>query len=97
MKLETKTYTLLDSVKLSFQCAPWLTFWIVLEKVLAGIVPTLQIIATAYFIDTAIAVFQGQVPVQQVYWPIGAVAGLIFLDFRTAHSVCKGTVGKQAA
>lgn len=77
MKLEAKTYKLLDSVKLSFQCSPWLTFLMALEKVLAGLVPSIQILATAYFIDTAIAIFQGQSPIQQIYPPIGAIAGLI--------------------
>ncbi|WP_010277719.1 ABC transporter ATP-binding protein [Paenibacillus senegalensis] len=81
MKLEAKTYKLLDSVKLSFQCAPWLTFLMVLEKVLAGLVPSLQIIATAYFIDTAVAVFQGQAVIREIYWPIGAIAGLIALSW----------------
>ena len=59
MQIDARRYGLWDLVKLPLQAGPGAAILTGLNSLLSGIVPTLHVVVTASFIDTAIAVLQG--------------------------------------
>lgn len=77
MIIKNKTYTLLDIIKIPFKCAPIYSLLIALQKILDGILPTLQLLTTAKFIDTAVSVVSGSEALNKIFPALFAVVGLI--------------------
>ncbi len=80
MELPKKTYTLWDSVRIVFRVVPEAGVVHVLRRIFGGIQPTLMLLATAKFIDTALAVVAGEAARPEIYLPLFYVCGLLFLD-----------------
>ena len=59
MEVENKKYTLQDYIKINWEIS---RLWVVvraMDKVIRGSLPSLQILATASFVNTALSVFNG--------------------------------------
>ena len=80
MELPKKKYTLWDSVRMVFRVVPAAGVVHVLRRIFGGIQPTLMLLATAKFIDTALAVVAGEAARQEIYLPLFYVVGLLLLD-----------------
>lgn len=77
MLLENRNYTTKDIIKIPFKAAPIPSILIGLQKLLDGIVPTLQVIVFAKFIDTAISVVSGKKTASTIFPSLIAVVTLI--------------------
>lgn len=77
MIIEKRKYSLIDIVRIPLKCAPVITILVGLQMLLSGIIPTIQIIVTANFINTAIAVAAEKVDIGMIYGPLFAVVALI--------------------
>lgn len=60
MKIESKEYKLLDFIKIPLTISPIMTILKIVDMIISALIPSLQIMATAGFIDTAISIFNGQ-------------------------------------
>ena len=89
LQLTRRTYTVWDIVTLSFRSAPWAAGMLTLLKIGEGLAPTLSILATAAFVDTAIGVAQGAREMSAVWLPLAFVALLVALvvQFRVGRYV----------
>lgn len=77
MEIANRKYGLVDSVLIPIRCAPVLAGSIVVLSILSGLVPTLEIMATAYFIDTVVGIVENRIPFFDIYLAITAVVTLI--------------------
>lgn len=77
MLLENKTYTTKDIIKIPLKAAPIPSMLIGLQKLLSGIVPTLQVLVTAKFIDTAVSVVANKKAASTIMPSLIAVVSLI--------------------
>lgn len=77
MILENKSYTILDILKIQLQCTPIYSILTALQRFLEGIVPTLQVVITAKFIDTAVSVAAGKDTIVSILPSLFAVIALI--------------------
>lgn len=77
MIIQNRRYTTLDLLKIPFRTTPWFSAIAGAQILLAGLVPTLQIVASAYFIDTALSILKGNSHIGSVYPSLFAVVGLI--------------------
>lgn len=77
MLLENRTYTTKDIIKIPSKAAPIPSILIGIQKLLDGIVPTLQVIVFAKFIDTAISVVSGKKTASTIFPSLIAVVTLI--------------------
>lgn len=60
MKIENREYKLSDFIKIPFKISPVLVSLLTIHRIVNGLVPSLQVLATAGFIDTAIKITVGQ-------------------------------------
>lgn len=81
MSLERKNYGTWDIIKLPFKYAPLHASLIIVHKLLGGLVPTFQILVTAMFLDTAMAIVQGKGVMSDIVMPITLVVLLIAYDW----------------
>ncbi|WP_242866730.1 ABC transporter ATP-binding protein [Abyssisolibacter fermentans] len=75
--MKKKKYGIRDIVKLPFKYAHGYAGLIAVQKILNGIVPTLQVLATAKFLDTAIAIVNGKRDYYEIFVPIIIVVLLL--------------------
>ncbi|MEG2353987.1 MAG: ABC transporter ATP-binding protein [Clostridium sp.] len=75
--LNGEKYGVLDIIKIPFKFAPLYSVILALAKLTEGLVPTLQVLATAKFLDTAISIVGGKMNVIGVFTPIFMVVILI--------------------
>ncbi|WP_346915959.1 ABC transporter ATP-binding protein [Clostridium sp.] len=81
MRLESRNYNTGDIIKIPFKFAPAQAILIALQKLLDGIVPTLQILATAKFLDTAILIFKQEKGIKDIVMPLLFVIILLAYDW----------------
>lgn len=67
MVLENKKYSILDIIRIAYRCEAVFSFLIALKVIVSGLVPTLQIIVTANFVDMAIKIVNDKLPVNNIY------------------------------
>lgn len=77
MIIEKRKYGVFDIIRIPLKCAPVLGIVVGLEILLAGIVPTVQVVVTANFIDTAISIVKGKAEMGAIYPSLIAVVALI--------------------
>ncbi|GIP39104.1 multidrug ABC transporter permease [Paenibacillus sp. J31TS4] len=77
MKLDARPYGLADVIRLTFRSSPAMAALVALQTLLGGVVPTLQIVATAKFLDTALAVVRGEAERGAIYAPLLIVVALL--------------------
>jgi len=75
--LNKEKYKLFDLISITFKCSPVSGLAMALLHILEALTPTVQIIATAHFIDQALKVVNDQSDIQIIYMPILYVVGLI--------------------
>ncbi len=79
--LENRKYSIFDLIRISFKCSPIASLLIGLLFVVEAVTPTLQILATAHFIDKSISVVDGVSAISDIYVPIAFVVGLIAFEW----------------
>ena len=79
MKIENREYKLWDFLKIPFTISPGLASLRVIDKIIYALIPALQIVTTALFIDTAINIFNEQAEMNKIIFP------LIFILVLIAH------------
>ena len=78
MKIENREYKMRDFIKIPFFISPGTVILrILFDKVIYALIPSLQVLATANFIDTSIKIFNGQVEKNQIILPIASIFLLI--------------------
>lgn len=70
MKIENRAYRLLDFIKIPFAVSPVMVSLRVMDKIIYALIPSLQVVATAAFIDTAIQIVGGQANKDQIMMPL---------------------------
>lgn len=65
-----KKYTLLDYLRIPMQSCPVCTLIIGTNRIVSAFIPSIMVLITANFIDTAIAIFQGSLPFGKIWMPI---------------------------
>lgn len=79
--IEARKYQGLDVLRLPFSVAP---FCVGLQMALAlaqAVLPTaLAALATAFFVDTAIAIFRGETVANAIYLPLGILLAIMFAN-----------------
>ncbi len=81
MRLESKNYNAGDIIKIPFKFAPAQSTLIAIQKLLDGLVPTLQILATAKFLDIAILIFKQEKDIEDIVMPLLFVILLLAYDW----------------
>ncbi|MCL2496774.1 MAG: ABC transporter ATP-binding protein/permease [Clostridiales bacterium] len=77
MKLENREYKLWDFIKIPFAVSPGLASLRVVDKAIYAMIPALQVLATASFIDTAVDIFNGQAENSNIMFPLACILLLI--------------------
>jgi ATP-binding cassette subfamily B protein len=77
MIISQRDYGVIDILRIPLQCAPILSCIIGIHTLLSGLAATLQVIATSYFINTAISIVQDGAPMRSIYPSMLAVTGLV--------------------
>ena len=77
MKIKKRVYGLLDIMKIPLICAPIPAVLTILLKLSGGIVPTVQVVITAKFIDTAISIVQNRLKPSLIFPSLFTVVALI--------------------
>ena len=77
MTIQNRTYKLTDIIRLPFGCSALHASLLMLQKFAAGVVPTLQVLVSSAFINTALSVLGGRSPVSAIYPGIAAIVALI--------------------
>ncbi|SHH80707.1 ATP-binding cassette, subfamily B [Clostridium collagenovorans DSM 3089] len=86
--LQGEKYSWVDMINIPFKCAPINTIVIAIIKLLDGLIPTLQVIATAKFLDNAIAVVNGTKVIGDVFIPILMLITLVAYSW-VSRQICK--------
>ena len=90
MQIEARKYGLLDLIRLPVQAGPGAAILVGIQTLLSGISPTIHVVVTASFIDTAIVVLQGDLERSKIYGRLLAVVILI------AYNWVSGALAKLA-
>ncbi|MCL1842816.1 MAG: ABC transporter ATP-binding protein/permease [Defluviitaleaceae bacterium] len=77
MILRKKTYNAVDMVTLSLRTSPFYSIVFAVRQIIGALMPTLTIFVTAYFLDTAIAVFNEEAYMADLYLPIGLIFAIM--------------------
>ncbi|MBB4827133.1 ATP-binding cassette subfamily B protein [Sporosarcina luteola] len=78
MKLEKRKYKKIDILRLPFKVAPFTMILQIALTIIDAIVPTfVMALATAFFVDTAISVFEGGAATSAIYLPLGILVALV--------------------
>ena len=83
MKIENREYKMIDFIKIPFAVSPGLVSLRVIDKIIYALIPALQVLATASFIDTAIEIFNGQADNSQIVLPLVCILLLIAHQYIT--------------
>ena len=78
MEVENKKYTLQDYIKINWEIS---RLWVAvraMDKVIRGSLPSLQILATAFFVNTVLSIFNGQKESKAILLPHNFVSNCIF-------------------
>jgi len=90
MQFKARQYGYLDMLKIPLQCAPIAAMLIGIQGILTGIIPTIHVVVTANFIDTAIGILEGTTNQSQIYSSLLAIVALI------AYTWVSGTLANMA-
>lgn len=75
--LESRKYTTFDLVRLAFKVAPGLAFILLIQRLLGALMPALLVLATANFIDTALAILNNEMAFSALYLPMALLGGVV--------------------
>jgi ATP-binding cassette subfamily B protein len=77
MVIKERKYGVVDILKIPLECSPILSILVGLQILIGGVVPTLQVIATAKFIDKAISIVETKTHMSSIFPSLFAVIALI--------------------
>lgn len=77
MIIEKRKYGIIDILRLPLQNATVSAALVGLQMLVSGIVPTIQVVVTADFINSAVSIVKGKSPMNTIYAPLIAVVALI--------------------
>lgn len=72
-----KQYNILDLGRIPFRCAKGYSFLIAFQRILDGIVPSIQILITAKFLDVAMQIANGKSNLSEIILPLSLIGALI--------------------
>ena len=81
MKLKAKTYTIWNLLPMLISFAPWAMAASLLANVLIGVIPLLSALATAWFIDSALALAAGEKVMADMILPLLSAFAVQAADF----------------
>lgn len=81
MTMEKKKYGVGDIIKIPFKFAPKYASLIGIQKILDGLVPILQVLTTAKFLNTAISILKKEEGFESIILPLTLVILLIFYSW----------------
>lgn len=70
LKKQGKKYTALDYIRIPFQTAPRLAGLRLTNRIISSAIPSIQVLVTAQFIDTALAVFRDETTALKIWVPL---------------------------
>lgn len=79
---DNRNFSLIDYLTVTFKISPAMVILRILDKLIHAFMPTVQMLATAAFVDTAIAIFNGQAVVGDIYPALIILGAIAFY----AHS-----------
>ena len=77
MKIEKRSYGILDIIRIPLICSAYPVIFLGLLIISDGIIPTVQVVVTANFIDTAISIVRNQSDISLIFPSLLAVVALI--------------------
>lgn len=75
--MDQKDYGLLDIVKIPFKCSRIYTSLIALQKIIDGLIPSLQVLAIANFLNTSMEIVNGKRSINEIFLPIVFIVVLV--------------------
>ncbi|HML45460.1 MAG TPA: ABC transporter ATP-binding protein, partial [Clostridia bacterium] len=84
MRMENRDYRLADLIGIPFHASPGAAALLMIESILSALIPSLQILATASFIDTALGIFSGRAGREQIAMPLLWVLLPLFYRYTVA-------------
>lgn len=75
--MKTKDYTILDILKIPFKCSKAYAFLIAFQKLTEGLIPSIQVLVTANFLDNAMQIANGKRELASIVLPISLLVILI--------------------
>lgn len=77
MNLQEKNYNLFDLIKIPVQVTPLFSLIVILNKIIVAFIPSMTVLVTADFINTAMEIFSGKTPHVDIYIPLFLFMALI--------------------
>ena len=77
MIIENRKYGVFDLLRIPLACAPVTAIFAGLQVILAGIIPTVQVVVTARFIGTAVFIVENRATLNMIYPVLFTVVILI--------------------
>lgn len=81
LHIEPKDYNFLDFITIPFTQGSIYTLIIVLNKILNALIPSIQVLVTAKFVDTAVAIFNGTSDKNAIFTPLFLIMGIITYQY----------------
>lgn len=75
--MENKDYNIIDTLKIPFKCSKGYAFLLAFQKLTVGLIPSLQVLVTASFLDTAIQVAKDKKEFSAIVLPLSLLVILI--------------------
>lgn len=69
-----KKYSMLSFITIPFRTSPILSLIRVMDGIISSLLPSVLVVVTADFIDTAGLIFKGERPVSEIYFPLMMIA-----------------------
>jgi ATP-binding cassette subfamily B protein len=79
--IHAKKYSLQDFITIPIKNSPLWTIIILANRIINALLPSLQIIITARFVDTAVAIFNGSAQRNQILTPLFIIMGMISYQY----------------
>ena len=82
---KNKTYKLIDFIIIPFVICPFYTLMEIINKVLQALIPSMQVLIIANFIDIAIDIFNGQAETGNIYLPLSLLMLIVAYSYLNEH------------
>ena len=74
-------YNLIDFIKIPFKVGPGLSLVKLLNQIVSSFIPSIQVLLTASFIDTAISIFNGYMDYKNIFMPLTGLMLIIIYQY----------------
>ncbi len=76
-----RKYNLIDFIKIPFQISPGFTLIKIINQIISASIPSIQVLVTASFIDTALAIFNGSREYNSIFFPLTGMMLIILYNY----------------